>query len=71
MILVTYLYFCLYAGPRYMKNRKPFELKNTLIAYNLVQVLVSVYLVYEVGTLCYSIAMSSHLIHGRTWIFSV
>lgn len=46
-ILVTYLYFCLYAGPRYMKNRKPFELKNTLIVYNAVQVVLSVYLVIE------------------------
>lgn len=47
-ILVTYLYFCLYAGPRYMKNRKPFELKNTLIIYNAIQVVLSVYLVIEV-----------------------
>lgn len=46
-ILVTYLYFCLYAGPRYMKNRKPFELKNTLLLYNAVQVVLSVVLVYE------------------------
>lgn len=46
-ILVTYLYFCLYAGPRWMKNRKPFELKNTLVVYNAVQVVLSVYLVHE------------------------
>lgn len=48
-ILVTYLYFCLYAGPQYMKNRKPFELKNTLIVYNAIQVVLSVVLVFEVG----------------------
>lgn len=48
IILVSYLYFCLYAGPRYMKNRKPFQLKNTLIVYNVIQVIVSVVLVYEV-----------------------
>lgn len=46
-ILVTYLYFCLYAGPRWMKNRKPFELKNTLVVYNAIQVVFSVYLVHE------------------------
>lgn len=48
-ILMTYLYFCLYAGPRYMKDRKPFELKNTLIIYNIVQVILSVALVVEVS----------------------
>lgn len=47
-ILGTYLYFCLYAGPKYMKDRKPFELKNTLIIYNIVQVVLSVVLVIEV-----------------------
>lgn len=48
-ILVTYLYFCLYAGPRYMKNRKPFQLKNTLVVYNISQVIFSVVLVIEVN----------------------
>jgi hypothetical protein len=46
-ILGTYLYFCLYAGPSWMKNRKPYELKNALIIYNAVQVVLSVILVYE------------------------
>lgn len=48
-ILVTYLYFCLHAGPKYMKDRKPFDLKNTLIVYNVIQVVLSIYLVYEVS----------------------
>lgn len=48
-ILGTYLYFCLYAGPKYMKDRKPFELKKTLIIYNIVQVVLSVVLVVEVS----------------------
>ncbi|KAI4472236.1 hypothetical protein M0802_017026 [Mischocyttarus mexicanus] len=46
-ILVTYLYFSLSAGPRYMRDRKPYNLKNTLIVYNFLQVLASVYIVYE------------------------
>lgn len=50
-ILGTYLYFCLYAGPRFMKDRKPFQLKNTLIWYNAIQVLASIVLVWEVGQL--------------------
>ncbi|KAG5672920.1 hypothetical protein PVAND_003008 [Polypedilum vanderplanki] len=47
LILVSYLYFCLYAGPKYMKNRKPFQLKNTLIVYNFIQVIFSIVLVVE------------------------
>lgn len=31
-----------------MKDRKPFELKNALIIYNIVQVILSVVLVIEV-----------------------
>lgn len=31
-----------------MKNRKPFELKNTLIVYNFIQVVLSMVLVIEV-----------------------
>lgn len=48
-ILATYLYFCIYAGPRYMKDKKPYDLKNVIIAYNFVQVWMSVFLVYEVS----------------------
>ncbi|XP_068980281.1 very long chain fatty acid elongase 7-like isoform X2 [Bombus flavifrons] len=47
VILVTYVYFCLSAGPRYMKDKKPYELRKTMIVYNFVQVLFSIYLFYE------------------------
>lgn len=46
-IIISYLYFSAYAGPRYMKDRKPFELKNVIILYNFVQVVMSIFLVYE------------------------
>ncbi|KAL5284057.1 hypothetical protein ACFFRR_006371 [Megaselia abdita] len=46
-ILTTYLLFCNYIGPYLMKDRKPFELKKTLIVYNFLQVLINIYLVYE------------------------
>lgn len=46
-ILVSYVYFCKYAGPRYMRDRKPFQLKNVIIFYNAFQVIGSAYLVYE------------------------
>ncbi|XP_067008076.1 very long chain fatty acid elongase 7 [Anabrus simplex] len=47
MLLVLYLYFCTTAGPKFMKDRKPFELKNVLLAYNVFQVVFSCYLVWE------------------------
>lgn len=63
-ILVTYLYFCLHAGPKYMKDRKPFDLKNTLIVYNVIQVLLSVYLVFEVSE---KKIYFLHLRRKKTW----
>lgn len=45
-LISLYLFFVNSWGPRFMKNRKPFELKHTLIVYNLFQVLVSSYLFY-------------------------
>lgn len=47
MILVSYVYFCVSAGPRYMKDKKPYELRKVMIAYNFIQVLMSAYLVNE------------------------
>lgn len=46
-ILAVYLYFVSTWGPRYMANRKPFKLEKTLIVYNFIQVVFSVYLVVE------------------------
>lgn len=48
-ILAAYLYFILSAGPRYMANRKPMNLRRILIVYNFVQVGVSAWLVWEVS----------------------
>ncbi|XP_076642506.1 very long chain fatty acid elongase AAEL008004 isoform X2 [Halictus rubicundus] len=47
MILVTYIYFCTSAGPRYMRDKKPYDLRTVMILYNIVQVVFSVYLFYE------------------------
>lgn len=46
-IVATYIYFCVSAGPKYMKNKKPYDLKNTMIIYNFIQILLSLYLVHE------------------------
>lgn len=50
-LIACYLYAVLSWGPRYMKDRKPFKLETTLIIYNFVQVLLSVWMVYEVSLL--------------------
>lgn len=47
LILASYLFFVLYAGPRYMTNRKPYNLNNILVVYNAIQVYVSVWIVWE------------------------
>lgn len=42
-----YLVFVMVVGPLWMANKKPFKLQNTLVAYNLSQVLLSAYMFYE------------------------
>ncbi|XP_012720266.2 elongation of very long chain fatty acids protein 1 [Fundulus heteroclitus] len=46
-ILLVYLFFILYLGPRIMANRKAFQLKEPMIVYNFLLVALSVYIVYE------------------------
>lgn len=49
ILLWTYVYFSVKAGPRYMKHKEPFKLKYVLILYNFVQVLYSIFLFHEVS----------------------
>nr|CAB3242266.1 elongation of very long chain fatty acids protein 7-like [Phallusia mammillata] len=44
---LTYLFVVTYAGPRYMKNREPFNLRKFVAVYNLVMVIFSTYIFYE------------------------
>ncbi|CAI8056741.1 Elongation of very long chain fatty acids protein 4, partial [Geodia barretti] len=46
-LCLAYLGMC-YAGPRMMANREPFQLRPVIIVYNLVMVLVSAYMCYEI-----------------------
>lgn len=46
-LLIGYLYFVLSWGPRNMEHRKPYQLKNTLVVYNFLQVLLSTFLFKE------------------------
>ncbi|KAM4605037.1 elongation of very long chain fatty acids protein 1a [Polymixia lowei] len=46
-ILLAYIFFSKYAGPRFMANRKPFCLNTAMIVYNFSMVAVNAYIVYE------------------------
>ncbi|XP_013134264.1 PREDICTED: elongation of very long chain fatty acids protein AAEL008004-like, partial [Papilio polytes] len=84
VILASYYYFCTWLGPLWMRDRKPFQLKKTLIVYNACQVLMSLYLVYcglvfvfsgDYNLLCapvdYSDRPSADWIAGATWWFFI
>ncbi|XP_072940632.1 very long chain fatty acid elongase 5-like [Epargyreus clarus] len=47
-IFLVYISFVLKFGPNYMKSRPPFQLRNILVAYNIIQVVISSYLFYSV-----------------------
>ncbi|KAJ0180134.1 hypothetical protein K1T71_004725 [Dendrolimus kikuchii] len=46
-ILAAYLYFCIYAGPRYMKDKTAFKLKNIMMLYNVFQIGLSLFLLFR------------------------
>ncbi|KAI8428750.1 hypothetical protein MSG28_007435 [Choristoneura fumiferana] len=46
-MVIAYLAFVMVIGPLWMENKKPFQIKNTLVAYNAFQVLLSSYMFYE------------------------
>ncbi|XP_050502031.1 elongation of very long chain fatty acids protein isoform X2 [Diabrotica virgifera virgifera] len=48
-ILIIWMYFVLNIGPKMMKDREPFDLRKTLIVYNLVQVIISSYIFIRGG----------------------
>ncbi|XP_043493750.1 elongation of very long chain fatty acids protein AAEL008004-like [Polistes fuscatus] len=47
LIVLLYLYFVTIAGRRIMSNKKPYNLRNVLIAYNAFQVIFSLGMLYE------------------------
>lgn len=46
-ICLFYVYFSKVAGPNWMENRKPFNLRNVLIIYNFIQTIFSAWICYE------------------------
>lgn len=50
-ISTSYLLF-LWLGPKYMKNREPFQLRKTLIVYNFSMVFLNFFIFKEVTKIC-------------------
>lgn len=44
VILISYIFFVLYLGPKFMENRKPYNLKYIIVLYNAVQVFFNCYM---------------------------
>ncbi|KYM75352.1 Elongation of very long chain fatty acids protein 4 [Atta colombica] len=47
LITFGYMYFVLYAGPRFMKDRPPYELRNFILIYDMIQILVNLWFVKQ------------------------
>lgn len=47
-ICLFYAYFSKVLGPRIMENRKPLDLRDVLVVYNLIQTVFSAWIFYEV-----------------------
>lgn len=52
VIGLSYLLFVMKIGPMIMRDRKPFELKNVMIGYNALQIVLCFYIVSMVSTSC-------------------
>ena len=48
LLTIAYLVFVVYAGPKFMKNRKPYSLQSFMVVYNLGLVILSIYMFAEV-----------------------
>lgn len=48
-LLAVYLFGVLHLGPRLMEKRQPFRIKNLLIVYNALQILVNIYVWFYVS----------------------
>ncbi|XP_025997236.2 elongation of very long chain fatty acids protein 7 [Solenopsis invicta] len=47
LIIFAYLYFVLEWGPKFMKNRSPYNLKTFMQLYNIIQIFMNTWLIYE------------------------
>ncbi|XP_060617510.1 very long chain fatty acid elongase 7 [Anolis sagrei] len=47
VIIGAYIYFVTHLGPKFMENRKPFDLRQIMVFYNFGVVALSIYMTYE------------------------
>lgn len=67
-LLVSYVVFAIYLGPRLMANRKPFHLNTVMVVYNFGMVAFNAFIVYEVRAMRYKIWLScSEFIVAVSW----
>ncbi|GIY07683.1 elongation of very long chain fatty acids protein 4, partial [Caerostris extrusa] len=52
-VIIGYVLFAVWIGPAVMKNRKAFDLRGLLIAYNFLEVLINGYITYSCVRLLY------------------
>lgn len=71
MILATYLYFCLWIGPNFMKERQPMELKTITRIYHITQVVLNVFIVYEVSDLTFMFTKYYNCLRSNMICFSI
>lgn len=48
-ILVAYVSYVYYFGPKHMRDKKPYEIENIIILYNAFQMCYNLYMVYLVS----------------------
>nr|CAD7589858.1 unnamed protein product [Timema genevievae] len=53
IILMTYLYFIQYLGPKLMKDRNPFDLSRLIMIFNVTQIVYNVWMFNEVVSILY------------------
>lgn len=49
IIIAVYLLFVKKIGPKWMENREPYDMKNVIIVYNIIQVIACSYIFYYVS----------------------
>ncbi|XP_039313988.1 elongation of very long chain fatty acids protein AAEL008004-like [Solenopsis invicta] len=47
LIIFAYLYFVVVYGPKFMKNKPPYKLKTFIQLYNIIQIFLNTWLIYE------------------------
>jgi len=49
LLCLSYVYIVRSAGPKYMEHKQPYQLRKVLVIYNLLQMIFSMFIFYELG----------------------